>query len=268
MNYYKCTKLSIHLGDIIRKLKIFERWSKNESSFDKLLFHLIPLHNSVVCISNDLFEQCSTTHEENHVSVGDSLVNIDDVQFIIEDGDSSNLKSVKRSASPEIIVDQQRFEKVVKMTEGDLPSSTSTASSFIDDLTPALSFKRSFSTISQSSAVVTKFPRTASPSPTAGGPLSPRITSPPPGSDQLDGNRDSPVTDSGLKHWIPEAETLNAINSIVDSDQAAEFSLIMNEAMSEVRLKSNRVIIRDENDIFGNLKLKISIRSIKITLIN
>ena len=51
-------------------------------------------------------------------------------------------------------------------------------------------------------------------------------------------------------------------------DQAAEFSLIMNEAMSEVRLKSNRVIIRDENDIFGNLKLKISIRSIKITLIN
>ena len=183
------------------------------------------MHNSVVCISNDLFEQSSTTHEENNVVVGDSLVNIDDVQFIIEDGDSSNLKSVKRSASPEIVVDQQRFGKVVKMTEGDLPSSTSTASSF--------------------------------PSPTAGGPLSPRITSPPPGSDQLDGNRDSPVTDSGLKHWIPEAETLNAINSIVDSDQAAEFSLIMNEAMSEVRLKSNRVIIRDENDIFGNIRLKI-----------
>jgi len=117
----------------------------------------------------------------------------------------SNSKSVKRPASPEIVVDKHfRVGKAVKITQiqdnndnkaarisatANLPSSTKL--SFIDDSPQTSSlakFKRGSSTITQTSAVMAKIPRTASPSPAARGPPGPKSISrssssapPPPG---------------------------------------------------------------------------------------
>ena len=217
-------------------MKVLEERSKNESSFDALLHHLIPLYNSVESVENVLFGQSSVNPPgENYAIVGDSSVNLDEVQFIIEEpskktrrplmtsarktqkvsrppdpiqsgenmtpntearpvpgpstisgfgvrisatkksglasmpssGVSENLKSVKRLASPEIVVDKNfRVGKTVKITHN--PEKR-------------LRRKRGSSPIFHSSA---KIPRLASPA--ARGPPGPRSSSilssaPPPG---------------------------------------------------------------------------------------
>ena len=67
-------------------MKVLEERSKNESSLDALLHHLIPLYNSVESVENVLFGQSSVNPPgENYAIVGDSSVNLDEVQFIIEE---------------------------------------------------------------------------------------------------------------------------------------------------------------------------------------
>ena len=189
-----------------------------------------------------MFERSSINYGGNHVvTIGDSSVNLDDDKFIIggeisgpdslaSSGDSAKLKSakqaasksVKRSASPEIIVDEHLFlGKSVKISRTASPSPAAIGP---ERTTPPPRHQIAGNTV-----------------------MSVEVDREYPGTEYVSVNSETDLVHES-SDWISSDETLNAIKSIqspsrvedfiqcnVESEKAPESRLISNDDVSKVR---------------------------------
>ena len=185
-----------------------------------------------------MFERSSINYGGNHVvTIGDSSVNLDDVKFIIggeisgpdslasaklKSAKQAASKSVKRSASPEIIVDEHLFlGKSVKISRTASPSPAAIGP---ERTTPPPRHQIAGNTV-----------------------MSVEVDREYPGTEYVSVNSETDLVHES-SDWISSDETLNAIKSIqspsrvedfiqcnVESEKAPESRLISNDDVSKVR---------------------------------